>query len=312
MTIRVRSLTKNRYVVMRLRGGLGNQLFQYASGVGIARHLDADLLFDSRELRDDEHWLPQLIGSRYGEADRRHLVRLGFTRDGGRLRDAVARRLAARAADAERRLRGMTPRIVPAEGDRNSPALYRESMLSVDVPAYLSAYFQTERYFSTVTDEIRESLALPPVAQPPSSDARPTVAVSFRRGDYIRLGWELSFGYYEKALEAIARDARVREPRFLLFGDDRDFLRLAVDWMARFGPASSAYDIAQDELSHLVLLRDCDHCVIANSSFAWWGAWLGDQVPRSGPRVVIAPDDYRRFGPDILPERWAAVPSRHD
>jgi hypothetical protein len=80
-----------------------------------------------------------------------------------------------------------------------------------------------------------------------------------------------------------------------------------IEWVSRFGPAASAFDYAGDELSHLALYRQCDHCVIANSSFAWWGAWLGDHVQRSARRVVIAPEQYRRFGPDIVPDRWRVV-----
>jgi hypothetical protein len=267
------------------------------------------LFFDARELRADEHWLPRLIGGRYQKADELRLARLGFAGDGPRVDNRVVRAVVRRAADAERRLRNLSPRIVPAGGDDDDPGRYRESMLSIDLPSYLQGYLQSERYFSAITDEVAGSLAIPPVSKPAPADPRPTVAISFRRGDYVRLGWELPFGYYENALEALARDERVREPRFLLFGDDQAFLTLAVSWMARFGPATSAYDIASDELSHLALLRDCDHCVIANSSFAWWGAWLGDQEHRAGPRVVLAPADYRNFGPDILPDRWTAVSS---
>ena len=56
-------------------------------------------------------------------------------------------------------------------------------------------------------------------------------------------------------------------------------------------------------------LRPID-AVIANSSCAWWGAWLGDQRARTGLRLVIAPeDDRQRWGPDILPSNWIAITS---
>ena len=56
-------------------------------------------------------------------------------------------------------------------------------------------------------------------------------------------------------------------------------------------------------------LRPID-AVIANSSFAWWGAWLGDRRRRPGSRLVLAPEDYRqRWGPDILPSNWIAITS---
>jgi hypothetical protein len=82
---------------------------------------------------------------------------------------------------------------------------------------------------------------------------------------------------------------------------------LVVSWVSKYGPASSAHGIARDELTQLALLGACDHSVIANSSFAWWGAWLGDRQERPTRRLVLAPEQYHRFGEDIIPERWVAV-----
>jgi hypothetical protein len=102
----------------------------------------------------------------------------------------------------------------------------------------------------------------------------------------------------------------VPDATFLVFGDDPEFVRLATDWVSRFGPATNAYELSDGTLEHLVLASECDHAVIANSSFAWWAAWLGDKRAGDTPRVVIAPEDYRRqFGPDVLPSDWIALPS---
>jgi hypothetical protein len=200
----------------------------------------------------------------------------------------------------------MTPRIVPVGGDDDNPGRYRADLSSIDLPAYVRGYLQSERYFADVTPALVGRLRLrPPPPMPLPADARPLVALSFRRGDYVRLGWALPFSYYERALEALV--CEVPDPRFIVFGDDPLFLRLAIEWVARFGPATNAFDLAADELSHLAIYRQCDHCVIANSSFAWWGAWLGDQVPRSRDRIVMAPEEYRRFGPDIVPDRWRVI-----
>jgi hypothetical protein len=301
----MRSRKQSRFVVIALRGGLGNQLFQYASGLGIATALDAGLRFDSCELRAGEHWLPRLVGDRSREADSRELARLGVIHGGGRLRGRLVRRVVRHGSEIERRVRRMTPRIVPVGGDDDDPGCYRPELLSIDPPAYVRAYLQSERYFTDVAPALVAQLRLPVPVPPARVDARPLVAVSFRRGDYVRLGWALPLGYYEQALEALVRE--VPDPRFVVFGDDPIFVRFATEWIARFGPATNAFDLAGDELSHLALYKECDYCIIANSSFAWWGAWLGDQEHRSGHRLVIAPDEYRRFGADILPDRWRVV-----
>jgi hypothetical protein len=54
-------------------------------------------------------------------------------------------------------------------------------------------------------------------------------------------------------------------------------------------------------------MTQCDHAVIANSSFAWWGAWLGEHRHPSTDRVVVAPAEY--VGGDRVPDRWHTVPA---
>jgi hypothetical protein len=181
--------------------------------------------------------------------------------------------------------------------------------MAMDLPTQLLGWFQSERYFTHVADEVVEQLRFPEVHLPRSLSARPVVAVSFRRGDYVRLGWQLPFSYYERALDRMTDE--VPGATFLVFGDDPEFVRLATDWMTRYGPATNAYDINAGALEQLVLASLCDHAVIANSSFAWWSAWLGDRrAGVDGSRLVLAPEDYRtRFGADLLPDRWIALTS---
>jgi hypothetical protein len=296
-----------RYVVMGLRGGLGNQLFQFASGYGIARHLGATLLFDDTLLPDSERWLPGLVGPIYRQASRKQLLRVGVWHATKSVRDHAIRAALVRVVDRSRHARGMTPRSLPFYDSPGSAGRYEPTVLSMDLPTELLGWFQTERYFADVAHEVVEHLRLPDVQlHPPTS--RPVVALSFRRGDYVRMGWELPFSYYERALELVME--KVPDATFLVFGDDREFVRMATEWVTRYGPATNAYDFSDGALDQLVLASRCDHAVIANSSYAWWGAWLGDQRAESASRLVLAPVEYReRFGPDILPDRWIAVPS---
>jgi hypothetical protein len=300
----------DRYLVVALQGGLGNQLFQYAAGLGIAAGTGARLTFDPSGVDDREHWLPALVGDDYREATRAELLRVGVAHSASPTFDAVTRRLLGPALDAGRRVRGRTARVVrPAA--LVDVAVYDEAVLAVDLPVYLDGWFQTERWFTHVADHIAARLLgrLPEASRPGLRAAGPTVAVSFRRGDYVRWGWQLPLGYYEHALALVAE--RVPGAQFVLLGDDPEFLAFAIPWVARFGPAVSAYDSGADELGHLALAAACDHAVIANSSFAWWGAWLGDHAPGRAPdRLVVAPADYpARFGADVLASGWLSVGS---
>jgi hypothetical protein len=297
----------HRYLVVGLRGGLGNQLFQYASGYGIAQRLGAELFFDDARLRDNERWLPELLGPYYLRATRQQRLRLGIVHGSDRLYQRMAQVALPLVVDASRWMRQMTPRTMPPCDRAEDAGRYDEQILSVDLPTQLLGWFQSEKYFAHVADEIVQRLRFPQQTLS-SLGQRPSVALSFRRGDYIRYGWQLPLSYYERALDVVLR--MVPDASFLVLGDDPEFVRLATEWISRFGPARNAYDLSGDPLEHLVLASECDHAVIANSSFAWWAAWLGDRQPRDVPRLVVAPEDYTtRFGPDVLRENWVAVPS---
>jgi len=296
------------YVVVCLQGGLGNQLFQYASGLGIATALGAELRFDSFELRPDEHWLPDLVGSDYRAATTRDLVGVGVLHGGTGLAEKLARNLLRDGVDLGRRARRLSPRVEPRSSAVDRVAAFDEQILRADPPVYLQGYFQTERWFDNVAGHVARQLAVPAVEAPRPVPGRPVVAVSFRRGDYVRFGWQLPLSYYERALTRML--VEVPDATFLVLGDDPEFVRFATAWVAGYGPAASAYDHGAGELIHLALGAACDHAVLANSTFAWWGAWIGDQRANGARRVVVAPQDYpNRFGPDILRPSWISITS---
>jgi len=296
------------YVVVCLQGGLGNQLFQYASGLGIATALGAELRFDSFELRPDEHWLPDLVGSDYRAATTRDLVGVGVLHGGTGLAEKLARNLLRDGVDLGRRARRLSPRVEPRSSAVDRVAAFDEQILRADPPVYLQGYFQTERWFDNVAGHVARQLAVPAVEAPRPVPGRPVVAVSFRRGDYVRFGWQLPLSYYERALTRML--VEVPDATFLVLGDDPEFVRFATAWVAGYGPAANAYDHGAGELIHLALGAACDHAVLANSTFAWWGAWIGDQRANGARRVVVAPQDYpNRFGPDILRPSWISITS---
>jgi hypothetical protein len=302
-------------LVVGLSGGLGNQLFQYASGFGIATQRGADLRFDDTFVEADERWLPGLLGPHYVPASRLDLLRVGeLPRHGSDPRRTVekaAGELLRLAVDAGRRVRRRTPRVLPTEAITHEVGRFDPSLFTIDLPIMLRGWFQTERYFESVADEVAARLQLPAVpATPALTGDRPVVAVHFRRGDYVRYGWELPLAYYERALEQLTGE--VPGAAFLVFGDDPLFVHFATEWVTRFGPATDAYDITDGALEHLVLASRCDHTIIANSTFAWWAAWLGERrraqrldQPRG---LVLAPTLYaEQMGADVVPNRWRLV-----
>jgi hypothetical protein len=167
----------------------------------------------------------------------------------------------------------------------------------------LLGYWQNEGYFAAHADAIRAEVT-PPA---PTDDrnrrlgeqlaAMESVFLHFRRRQYWNL---LGADYYQGAIDA-AR-ARLPHAQFVLFGDDLDWPQRQLDF--RGTPPLVVGHNAGDELADLWLMSRCRHAVVANSSFSWWGAWLGEDQPG---RLVCAPASTGL--PLVMPERWRLIPN---
>lgn len=188
-------------------------------------------------------------------------------------------------------------------------------VLQTKPPAYIDGYWQSERYFSSVADSIRNGLTL---VRPPSganADMLDTIrnsraiALHVRRGDYVSdkstnaFHGTTTLEYYQRAIEKM----KSIEPAgtIFVFSDDHKWVKENL----RFGLPTVFVDINSAENGHedLRLMAACRHHVIANSSFSWWGAWLGTYPQQH----VIAPkrwfNDAKIDTQDLIPERWEKI-----
>jgi len=161
---------------------------------------------------------------------------------------------------------------------------------------YLDGYWQCPKYFEDISLIIREELAplLPFGAEDERINSRigegGAVSVHVRRGDYVtnpaaaRTHGLCSIDYYKAALDHICQ--RVSRPRFFVFSDDPKWVRenLPMPTPCFFVDHNGPEFAFQD----LCLMARCDHHIMANSSFSWWGGWLNS---REGKIVV-------------MPKRW--------
>lgn len=284
-------------MIVELQGRIGNQLFQFASGYGVARRRGAGVRFDPWRVPVADRLLPGVIGEHYREPTTAELLRVGGCPDSVPGAPLV-RSVALRTARLARRARGASPPSLVVWDDVGR---FRPEVFDLDLPVRLVGHLQSERYFADVADEIAAAIRLPP-APPLDAGDGPLVGVAFRRGDYNSLGWALPLAYYDAAMDLVAE--RVGPSTIVVFGDDTAFVELVAGRLARFGPVVDAVARAPGPLDQLALMARCDHLVIANSSFAWWGAWLGDRRGACG-RLVVAPIEYGAG--DRLPDRWVTV-----
>jgi hypothetical protein len=290
-------------LVARIKGGLGNQLFMYAAARRLAIANGMELVLDSvtgferdsygRHFALDHFKLPAR------RADRRdRLEPFGRLRRGLRKRVARHRPLGA-------------GRYIEQRGREFSPGLLETRLQR---STYIEGYWQDERYFVDIRDQIRDDLRLDGSQDPRSAQtaraiaAGPAVAVHvrwFARPPAESTEWDFGGGYYHRAIEAVER--AFGKPVYFLFSDDPE-------------AAAKVVPIPQDRLTivdhnegdagaalDLWLMSLCDHFIIANSTFSWWGAWLGE---KPGSRVY-APSPARlgdpRWPEAIVPPRWLTI-----
>jgi Glycosyl transferase family 11 len=292
--------SRSRFVVAEMHGRLGSQLFEYASCYAVARRRGVDLKFVNGTVADGHLLLADLLGPGYREVDTWEKLSVGLFP--WKLPFPPAwQALTSRVVDLLRRVVGRGPSSV----ERWLPAsVYQPDLFDLDLPVRIRGHLQSEKYFEQYADDLMASLRWPNPRPALPEGIGSSIAVSFRRGDYNSLDWTLPLSYYDEAIELVL--AKFPDSTLVFFGDDSAFIELAIERYARLGRTLNALDVGRDPISQLALMAACDHCIISNSSFAWWGAWLGDRMHPRGDRVVVSPREYGEEG-DRVPERWLTL-----
>lgn len=282
------------------QGGLGNQLFQYATARRIAEKTGQDLVLDA-------HWFEN---PRRGETPRKLEL------------EKYALPLRVATYSEQQRWRFLRGRIGGKLSFLSGLALLKEQGSAVDRrlfstrgKCYLLGYWQSEKYFSDIRDVLIKELR--PVLPPSPEDEAVMVKMScsnsislhVRRGDYVSSKSAASYhgvcslAYYNKAVLHM-KDQLGSDIRFFVFSDDPNWVKenLKLDADVVYVSHNSPSDAFQD----IRLMSACKHHILANSSFSWWGAWLGEW--RDG--LVIAPSQWYASGketPDLLPREWLKI-----
>lgn len=281
-------------IVSRIIGGLGNQMFQYAAGMSVARRLGVGHAVDA---------------SSFGEYGLRDygLCHLNVSAP---LLDDQAFPPASRSKDGLVESReGL--RTVKEHGARFDPTLFTKGD-----NLYLYGYWQSPKYFEEIGAEIRaQFLARAPLTGEAAEWSRrirgcQSVALHVRRGDYVqnvtvrRQFGLCTVGYYLRGIKLIQR--QVTEPRFFVFSDDPDWVRSHLNIG---GVEFVSHNSGTADFVEMQLMASCRHFIIANSSFSWWAAWLSP-VP---DKRVLAPDPWflsPRFDMrDLIPAGWVKIPA---
>lgn len=288
-------------IIVKLKGGLGNQLFQYVVGRHLAKiHrtvLKMDIsLFDTYELHAYSIG-PFNIQENFASA--KEIRQLTFVKQG--ILGRVVRR-------ALRKTKERAPTYVSEKMFQFDPEI-----LNLPNPVYLDGYWQSEKYFRDIAEIIRQEFT---VKTPPRGKDKElaesmvsceSVSLHIRRGSYLlhpynQVHGTCSLDYCFRCVRWICK--KVKNPHFFIFSDHSEWARdnLKLPYLTTLVDHNGADKDYED----LRLMTQCKYHIIANSTFSWWGAWLNSNPDK----IVIAPTRWfldknvNNQTHDLIPETW--------
>lgn len=277
--------------IIRMTGGLGNQMFQYA--------LYLKLKFQGKEVKFDDK-------TEYEGKEARPILLWAFGID----YPTASREEMNQITDGNMAL---TCRIRRKLFGRKSMEYHEKScnfdeQVLMKEPAYLTGYFQSEKYFDDIEEQVREafqfsdriwSAVSKELAQKVKeyqkkieNRNKTAVSVHIRRGDYLEnnrvYGGICTEEYYKKAIEIMR--GRFPGAVFYVFSNETKWVR---EWIGRTYGNEDGFVVIEgttEDTGYLdmFLMSRCKAHIIANSSFSWWGAWLNPDKEK----MVIAPSKW--------------------
>jgi hypothetical protein len=287
-------------IIVRLIGGLGNQLFQYALGRNLALKNNCELKLDISGFEDYKL-------HKYGLHHFNIVENIATKKDIREFKPTSRNflfNLSNRISDS---VLPWNKRKYIVERDLN----YNSNIFNVGGNAYLDGWWQSEKYFADISRIIRKELS---VKNEPDGlnreiltiiNSTNSVSLHIRRGDYVsnpqtkEFHGVLGMEYYMESLNLI--EENVKDPQIFVFSDDIPWARdnLQTDLPVHF----INHNGIEKNYEDLRLMSNCKHNIIANSSFSWWGAWLS----KNKEKVVIAPKKWFSFQirlEDRIPSNW--------
>lgn len=259
-------------IFVDIRGGLGNQLFQYAAAKSLATDMNSDFLmnlsdYDSEDAKKVDHVEFKL-----------NHFNIDFKKQ---------------IPPSEiKNYPNVTTIVEPLSSDNFAPYI---DFTKYSGNIYLRGYWQDERYFKHNEKIIKQDLQ---VITPPNKKNQKmldemsecnSICISFRRGEYLDSYFIAQFGicteeYYKNAINLITK--KIENPTFFIFSDDVEWIEDNVK--LNYPTIPVTFNGVGDEHEELRLMANCNHFILANSSFSWWGAWLSENKDKQ----IIAPKPW--------------------
>ena len=300
-------------IIVRLQGGMGNQMFQYAAGRALAIRNNTILKID----------LSFLKSGKLGEnVDYRKYGLSNFCIEENIISDEEINRFIRKSmlfkklkiSWLNRKLSFFLPisKIYSQKGHGYDPDFFKHSQNTL-----LLGYWQNPNFFAGVEDKIKQDFTFKNLPGSSNKEILDTVnncmsvAVHIRRGDFKNLPVLGTIGqeFYVKAIDYMLR--KVTDPVLYFFSDDMNWVK------ENFKDYSKRYKINYIETNNskgseaddLRLMSNCKHNIIGNSTFGWWGAWLNNNPQKIivTPERLFADPEIDKQLKGMIPDNWVRL-----
>ena len=291
-------------IIIQLTGGLGNQLFQYAMGRALSERSKDILLFDISSYSWDtlRKYELGIFNLKYHYATMIEITHLKHGKPF--FKDRIMNKL------------------------KNQPIPYfrlsnlKEQSFKYDTnylnfkskDVYVEGYWQSENYFSHIRNVLLNEICLEETRcsnkmKEYKSKIEKTinsVSIHIRRGDYVSNTQTTAFHglcglqYYKNAMQHIEQS--IPNPTYFIFSDDKAYVKEVFNGKQNL----IIIENVPNDYEELFLMSYCNHNIIANSSFSWWGAWLNDTANKQviSPEKWFANIEMNNQTQSLIPQSW--------
>lgn len=283
-------------ITLGFYGGLGNQMFQYAFARNLSLKKNVPLILDLYGFEYDSYYKRDFdLGNfniKYDEICSKQTLKFHFSRFIYKFPCFIWSKLF---------------KFLLVE----NKYFFDLDNIRTNYKPYIFGYWQNETYFSEIKDVIKDDFKL--ITDMSSANAKlvdeisqnpNSVSIHVRRmhglssaisvsDDQASKNSTLSVEYYREAVAVML--AKLPQAKFYVFSDNPKWTKKNLKFLP------NAIFLENDrgrDFEDIVLMSKCYHHIVANSSFSWWGAWLGE----NSEKIVIAPPKLR-YSPDI-PAKW--------
>lgn len=291
--------------IVNILGGLGNQLFQYAFAIALKEEFPEEEIkvntscFRGYPLHNGFEIENIFPGLNIPHASTKDLFNVAWPW-------------------THYRLWQIGSRFLPQRSSMAIDTKYKEdfSFEMIKKKSYFDGYWQSPKFFEKYRKAIKKEFRFPTIDEDDKKNLdcikfienNKTAFIHVRRGDYInhpKFGNICTLEYYNQALEIL--NGKYEYQQYLVFSNDIDWCKenlglnkvgkeiVYVDW-----------NLKSNSFRDMQLMSLCNAGIIANSSFSWWGAWLGNL------ETVVCPAKWtniKNHRDDIMPNNWIKIPS---